>query len=80
MKIWKDEWANIKNMLVGMSKKVFKEMVKEMDKIALQEEPSQQQRASNVICNHWIFWSLGTINQQFSIKYEFSGIFLQKRK
>ena len=56
-------------MPVGMSKKVYKEMVKEFDKIASQEEPSQQQRASNVICNHWIFRSLGTINKQFSIKY-----------
>ena len=69
MKISKDEWADIRNMPVGMSKKVYKEMVKEMDKITSQEEPSQQQRASNVICNHWIFRSLGTINKQFSIKY-----------
>ena len=52
MKISKDERTNIKNIPVGMSKKVYKEMVKEMDKIASQEEPSQQQRASNVICNH----------------------------
>ena len=52
MKISKDERANIRNMPVGMSKKVYKEMVKEMDKIASQEEPSQQQHASNVICNH----------------------------
>ena len=52
MKISKDKRANIKNMPVGMSKKVYKEMVKEMDKIASQEEPSQQQRASNLICNH----------------------------
>ena len=69
MKISKDEWDDIKNMLVGMSKKVYKEMVKEMDKISSQEEPYQQQRASNVICNHWIFWSLGTINKQFIIQY-----------
>ena len=48
----KDERADIRNMPVGMSKKVYKEMVKEMDKIASQEEPSQQQRASNIICNH----------------------------
>ena len=68
MKISKDEWADIRNMPVGMSKKVYKEMVKEMDIIASHEEPYQQQRASNVICNHWIFW-LGTINKQFSIKY-----------
>ena len=52
MKISKDERVDIRNMPVGMSKKVYKEMVKEMDKIASQEEPSQQQRASNVICNH----------------------------
>ena len=52
MKISKIERADIRNMLVGMSKKVYKEMVKEIDKIALQEEPSQQQSASNVICNH----------------------------
>ena len=51
-----------------------------MDKIASHEEPSQQQCASNVICNHWIFRSLGTINKQFSIKYYFSRIFLQKIK
>ena len=69
MKISKDERFDIINMPVGMSKKVYKEMVKEMDKIAYQEEPSQQQRASNVICKHWIFRSLGTINKQFSIKY-----------
>ena len=41
MKISKDEQADIKNMLVGMSKKVYKEMVKEMEKIASHEEPSQ---------------------------------------
>ena len=34
MKILKDEQVDIRNMLVGMSKKVYKEMVKEMDKIA----------------------------------------------
>ena len=69
MKISKDEWADIKNMPVGMSKKVYKEMAKEMDKTASQEDPSQQQRASNVICNDWIFRSLVTINKQFNIKY-----------
>ena len=52
MKNSKDEQADIRNMPVGMSKKVYREMVKETDKIASQEEPSQQQRASNVICNH----------------------------
>jgi hypothetical protein len=35
-------------MSVGMSKKMYKEMLKEMDIITLQEEPSQQQHASNV--------------------------------
>jgi hypothetical protein len=35
-------------MPTGMSKKMYKEMVKEMDIIASQEEPSQQQCASNV--------------------------------
>ena len=69
MKISKDEQVDIRNMPVGMCKKVYKEMVKEMEKIASQEELSQQQRASNVICNHWIFLSLGKINKQISIKY-----------
>jgi hypothetical protein len=48
MKILKDQRADIQNMLVGMSKKVYKEMVKEMDIIASQKDPSQQQHASNV--------------------------------
>ena len=52
MKISKDERADIRNMPVGMAKKVYKEMVKEMNKSALQEDPSQRQHASNVICNH----------------------------
>ena len=52
MKISKDERADIRNMIVGMSKKVYKEMVKEMEKNASREEPSQQQRASNVIYIH----------------------------
>ena len=34
MKISKDERVDIRNMLVGMKKKVYNEMVKEMDKIA----------------------------------------------
>ena len=52
MKISKDERSDIKNMPVGMSKKVYKEIVKEMDKIASQEEASQQQCISNVIYNN----------------------------
>ena len=47
-------------MPVGMSKNVYKEMVKELDIIASQDELYQQQHASNV-CNHWIFL-LGTNN------------------
>ena len=54
MKTSKDEQNDIKNMPVGMSKKVYREMIKEMDIIASHEESSQQQCASNV-CNHWIF-------------------------
>ena len=41
MKIWKDKQDDIKNMPVGMSKKVYKEMVKEMEIIASHEESSQ---------------------------------------
>ena len=52
MKISKDERVDIRNMLVGISKKVYKEMVKEMDIIASHGEPSQQKCSSNVICNH----------------------------
>ena len=52
MKISKDEQADIKNMSVGMSKKVYKDMVKEMDIITLHEEPYQQKHASNAICNN----------------------------
>ena len=51
MKIPKDQRDDIQNMPVGMSKKVYKEMVKEINIVASQEEPYQQQRASNV-CNH----------------------------
>ena len=62
MKISKDEWDDIRNIPVGMSKKVYKEMVKEMDIVSSHEEPYKKQRSSNVICNHWIFW-LGTLNK-----------------
>jgi hypothetical protein len=50
MKIAEDQRADIRNKPVGMPKKVYREMVKELDIIASQEELSQQQRASNV-CN-----------------------------
>ena len=48
MKITRDERGDIRNVAVGMSKKVYKDMVKGMDIIASQEDLSQQQRASNV--------------------------------
>ena len=51
MKISNDQGTDTKNMIVGISKKMYKEMVKEMDIIASREEPSKQQCASNV-CNH----------------------------
>ena len=38
MKISKDERVDIRNMPVEMSKKMYKEMVKEIDKIASQED------------------------------------------
>jgi predicted ribosome-associated RNA-binding protein Tma20 len=38
-------------MLVGMSKKVYKEMLKEMKIISSQEDVSKQQHASEV-CDH----------------------------
>ena len=41
MKMSKDERADIINVPVGMSKKVYKDMVKEMEKNASWEEPSQ---------------------------------------
>ena len=62
MKVSKDEWVDIVNMPIRMSKKVYNEMVKEMDIIASHEEPYQQQCASNLICNHWIC-RLGIINK-----------------
>ena len=39
MKISNDEWADIRNIPVGMSKKVYKDMVKEMDIISSKEDP-----------------------------------------
>ena len=54
MKIPKDERGDMWNVPGGVSKKVYKEMVKEIEIIALQEETSQQQHASNV-WNHCIF-------------------------
>jgi hypothetical protein len=46
MKIKSDKRGEIQYMLVGMSKKVYKVIVKEMNIIASQEEASQQQHAS----------------------------------
>ena len=48
MKMSKDERGDMQNVPVGVSKKVYKDMVKEIDIITLQEEPCQQQHASNV--------------------------------
>ena len=42
-------------MLVGMSKKFYKDMVKEINIIALQEESCQQKHASNVGNHELIF-------------------------
>lgn len=54
MKIPNDQCTVMWNMPVGMFKKVYKSMVKEMTIIASQEEPSQQQDASNVFNHKWI--------------------------
>ena len=51
-----------------------------MDKIASQEKPSQQQRASNVICNHWIFQSLGTINKKLALNINSQEFSCRKEK
>ena len=52
MKTPNDERGDMWNVPVGVSKTMYKEMVKEIDIIASQEKPSQQQCASNV-WNHW---------------------------
>ena len=44
----KGQTRDYQNMAVGMFKKVYKEMVKEMNLISLQEEPTQQQHALEV--------------------------------
>jgi hypothetical protein len=51
MKIPSEKRGEIQYMPVGMSKRVYIEMVKEMNIIASQEDVSQQQRASKV-CDH----------------------------
>ena len=48
MKMSKDERGDMQNVPVGVSKKVYKDMVKEIDINASQYDPSQQQHASNV--------------------------------
>ena len=40
MKITKDERGDMRNVPIGGSKKLYKEMVKEIDIIASQEQPS----------------------------------------
>jgi len=56
MEIPNDQHVDMQNMPIGMSKNVYKEMVKEMDIIASQEESSQQQLDSNV-CKHDLFYT-----------------------
>jgi hypothetical protein len=51
MNIPRDKRGENQYMVVGMSKKMHKEMVKEMNIIASQEEPSQQKCISEV-CIH----------------------------
>ena len=48
MEIQKGEQGDMQNVPVGVSEKAYKEMVKEIDIIASQEEPYQQQHASNI--------------------------------
>ena len=43
-----EDQHDIRNLPALMSKKVYKEMIKKLDKIASQEEPSQQHRASRL--------------------------------
>ena len=80
MKISKDERADFRNIPVGISKKVYKEMVKEMDKIASLEEPSQQQLASNVICNHSFFRSLAKKINNLALNINFQVFSCRKEK
>ena len=62
MKIAKEKWGDPQSMLVGMAKKGYKETVKEINIIALKEEPSQQQWELEV-CNHWfiLLWTSNLI-------------------
>jgi hypothetical protein len=56
MKITRDKLGENQHMSIGMSKKMYKEMVKEMNIIASREEAFQKQCASE-ICNHsFIFY------------------------
>ena len=48
MKIPEDEQGDMINVSIGVSKKVYEKMVKEIDIIASQEDSSQQQHATNV--------------------------------
>jgi hypothetical protein len=41
MKIPKKKWEDLQSILAGKSRKVYKEMVKEMNIIVSREEPSQ---------------------------------------
>jgi hypothetical protein len=51
IKLPKEKWGDPQSMPLGMSKNVYKEMVKEMKINASREDPFQQQCASE-ICHH----------------------------
>jgi hypothetical protein len=53
MKIPSNKRGGIQYMLIGILKRVYKDMVKEMNIVASQEDASQQERASEV-CDHSI--------------------------
>ena len=62
MKISKDEWADIQKYASRNVQKGVQGDGQRNGHNVSHEDPSQQQHASNVICNHWIF-RLGTINK-----------------
>jgi hypothetical protein len=77
MKIPSDGLGEIQYMWVGMSKKVYKEMVKEMNIISSQEDASQQQCSSEVcyhsfilLCTSNLFIILNTNFQLFCCRKE----------
>ena len=61
MKISKDEWADIRNMLVGMSKGLQGDGQRNRQNCIVGGAISTT-TFFKCICNHWFFW-LGTINK-----------------